>query len=650
MDMQAVRSVLLDEARELLAEMEQALLAIETQGADGERINAIFRAAHTLKGSSGMFNLQLVVDFTHLMENLLVQVRTGEQPIDASLVSLLLSCGDYLSRLFDNVAEGREDDDPDPVTRASLCAELSAYLEGVALQAAPDAFSVAAATSKGTHWRITLRPQVQVFAHGLDPIPFVQYLADMGEVIALQVLQDELPPLAELDPEGCHLGFVIELTAEVERSAIEQALEFIEQDCDIHIEALDEPDSQPDEEEVALFVEPAERIASSDAVESSRTRASEQVFIKVDARKLDELINAVGELVIRNSACNSHPAINQDPDLSELLEDVGQLVEQIRDRALNLRMVPIGEVFQRFPRVVRDVCKELGKRIELKVSGADTELDKSMVEKLNDPLLHIVRNAMDHGIEPIEQRLAAGKPEQGVLALNAYHQSGSVVIEISDDGRGLNTERILRKAIERGLVEPEAQLAERDIYNLIFAPGFSTAEKVTDLSGRGVGMDVVRQNIEQLRGTVDIQSTPGKGSTFRIQLPLTLAIIDGFQVAVGDADFVLPLDLVVECLEFHEQNGNDVFSLRGQPLPYLRLAERFDISRKPGARECLVVVQCGDQRAGIVVDRFVGEIQAVIKPLGNLLSGMRGFSGSTILGDGSVALLLDIPALVSSAN
>lgn len=649
MDMQAVRSVLLDEARELLAEMEQALLAIETQGSDSQLINAIFRAAHTLKGSSGMFNLQLVVEFTHLMENLLVQVRTGEQPIDAPRVSLLLNCGDYLSRLFDNVADGREDEDPDPVTRARLCAELGDYLEGVQLQTVSD--DLAAQNAEGaTHWRITLRPQPQVFAHGLDPIPFVQYLADMGQVLDLQVLQESLPLLSELDPESCYLGFELELQAQVERSAIEQALEFIEQDCDIQIEALDDSQDVFIEEERLALADYTERTGALDATETIRNRSSEQVFIKVDARKLDELINAVGELVIRNSACNSHPAINQDPDLSELLEDVGQLVEQIRDRALNLRMVPIGEVFQRFPRVVRDVCKELGKRIELKINGADTELDKSMVEKLNDPLLHIVRNAMDHGIEPIEQRLAAGKPEQGVLALNAYHQSGSVVIEISDDGRGLNTERILRKAIERGLVEPEAQLAERDIYNLIFAPGFSTAEKVTDLSGRGVGMDVVRQNIEQLRGTVDIQSTPGKGSTFRIQLPLTLAIIDGFQVAVGDADFVLPLDLVVECLEFHEQNGNDVFSLRGQPLPYLRLAERFDISRKPGARECLVVVQCGDQRAGIVVDRFVGEIQAVIKPLGNLLSGMRGFSGSTILGDGSVALLLDIPALVSSAN
>lgn len=649
MDMQAVRSVLLDEARELLAEMEQALLAIETQGSDSQLINAIFRAAHTLKGSSGMFNLQLVVEFTHLMENLLVQVRTGEQPIDAPRVSLLLNCGDYLSRLFDNVADGREDEDPDPVTRARLCAELGDYLEGVQLQTVSD--DQAAQNAEGaTHWRITLRPQPQVLAHGLDPIPFVQYLADMGQVLDLQLLQENLPPLSELDPESCHLGFVLELQAQVERSAIEQALEFIEQDCDIQIEALDDSQDVFIEEERLALTDYTERTGALDATETIRNRSSEQVFIKVDARKLDELINAVGELVIRNSACNSHPAINQDPDLSELLEDVGQLVEQIRDRALNLRMVPIGEVFQRFPRVVRDVCKELGKRIELKVSGAETELDKSMVEKLTDPLLHIVRNAMDHGIESIEDRLAAGKPEQGTLALNAYHQSGSVVIEISDDGRGLNTERILRKAIERGLVEPEAQLAERDIYNLIFAPGFSTAEKVTDLSGRGVGMDVVRQNIEQLRGTVDIQSTPGKGSTFRIQLPLTLAIIDGFQVAVGDADFVLPLDLVVECLEFHEQNGNDVFSLRGQPLPYLRLAERFDISRKPGARECLVVVQCGDQRAGIVVDRFVGEIQAVIKPLGNLLSGMRGFSGSTILGDGSVALLLDIPALVSSAN
>jgi len=649
MDMQAVRSVLLDEARELLAEMEQALLAIETEGADGERINAIFRAAHTLKGSSGMFNLQLVVDFTHLMENLLVQVRTGEQLIDASLVSLLLNCGDYLSRLFDNVADGREDEDPDPVTRAGLCAELADYLQGVALQAFPNAVANAA-NGGGNHWRVTLRPQAQVFAHGLDPIPFVQYLADMGEVLDLQVLQEDLPPLAELDPESCHLGFVLELKADVERSSIEQALEFIEQDCDIQIEALDAFDSMLiGEELVTLPGALPQSSTSSDASEVIRNRAAEQVFIKVDARKLDELINAVGELVIRNSACNSHPAIRQDADLGELLEDVGHLVEQIRDRALNLRMVPIGEVFQRFPRVVRDVCKELGKRIELKINGADTELDKSMVEKLNDPLLHIVRNAMDHGIESIEERLVAGKPEQGILALNAYHQSGSVVIEISDDGRGLNTDRILAKAIERGLVEPDVQMAERDIFNLIFAPGFSTADKVTDLSGRGVGMDVVRQNIEQLRGTVDIQSTPGKGSTFRIQLPLTLAIIDGFQVAVGDADFVLPLDLVVECLEFNEQSGNDVFSLRGQPLPYLRLAERFGIPRKQSARECLVVVQCGDQRAGIVVDRFVGEIQAVIKPLGNLLSGMRGFSGSTILGDGSVALLLDIPALVSSA-
>jgi two-component system chemotaxis sensor kinase CheA len=637
MDMQAVRSVLLDEARELLVDMEQNLLAIETAGVDTERVNAIFRAAHTLKGSSGMFNLNLVVDFTHLMENLLVRARNDELTIDAPLVSLLLSCGDYLSRLFDQVAAGLDEEDPDPAERARLSAELNCYL-GDESPAGAAAQVAAAGSGAMQRWRISLRPEPQVLAYGLDPLSFVQYLADKGELLSLQLHDENLPALAELDPESCYLGFDLELRSDVGREALEQALEFIAQDCSIDIECLDPP--------AAAQQLPVERVAET--VDAARNRAAEQVFIKVDARKLDELINAVGELVIRNSACNTHGQSRQDPELIELLAGVGQLVEQIRDRALNLRMVPIGEVFQRFPRVVRDVCAELGKRIELKVSGADTELDKSMVEKLNDPLLHIVRNAMDHGIESIEERLAAGKPEQGTLALNAYHRSGSVVIEISDDGRGLNGERILAKAIERGLVAADAHLAERDIYNLIFAPGFSTAEKVTDLSGRGVGMDVVRQNIEQLRGTVDIHSVPGQGCTFRIHLPLTLAIIDGFQVAVGDADFVLPLDLVVECLEFSEQTGNDVINLRGQPLPYLRLSERFGIGRRDGARECLVVVQCGEQRAGIVVDRFVGEIQAVIKPLGRLLDGMRGLAGSTILGDGSVALLLDIPELVAS--
>ncbi|UYP29630.1 chemotaxis protein CheA [Pseudomonas sp. Z8(2022)] len=636
MDMQSVRSVLLDEARELLVDMEQSLLAVESAGADAERINAIFRAAHTLKGSSGMFNLQLVVDFTHLMENLLVRVRNDELAMSAALISLLLSCGDYLSRLFDEVAAGRDEHDPDPAERARLCAQLNTYLDG-APAAAAQAASGQASAGSAQRWRIELRPQPQVLAYGLDPLAFVQYLADKGELLSLQILDEQLPPLAELDPESCYLGFVLELRSDASRESLEQALEFIAQDCAIDIECLDPPPAQE---------QAAERLA--EVADTGRARAAEQVFIKVDARKLDELINSVGELVIRSSACNTHCAGRQDPELSELLAGVGQLVEQIRDRALNLRMVPIGEVFQRFPRVVRDVCAELGKRIELKVSGAETELDKSMVEKLNDPLLHIVRNAMDHGIESIEERRAAGKPEQGTLSLNAYHRSGSVVIEISDDGRGLNSERILAKAVERGLVAADVQLAERDIHNLIFAPGFSTAEKVTDLSGRGVGMDVVRQNIEQLRGTVEIHSVPGQGCTFRINLPLTLAIIDGFQVAVGDADFVLPLDLVVECLEFDEQPGSQVVNLRGQPLPYLRLAERFGVGRRQGARECLVVVQCGEQRAGIVVDRFVGEIQAVIKPLGRLLDGMRGLAGSTILGDGSVALLLDIPALVAS--
>jgi two-component system, chemotaxis family, sensor kinase CheA len=314
-------------------------------------------------------------------------------------------------------------------------------------------------------------------------------------------------------------------------------------------------------------------------------------------------------------------------------------------------MIPIGEVFQRFPRVVRDVSQELGKRIELVITGAETELDKSMVEKLSDPLLHIVRNAMDHGIEAVEAREAAGKSPVGTLRLHAYHESGCIVIEVNDDGRGLDAKRIFDKAVERGMIAPDAVLTEAEVHQLIFAPGFSTAAAVTNLSGRGVGMDVVKRNIEQLRGDIEILSVAGQGTTMRIRLPLTLAIIDGFQVAVGESVFVIPLDLVVECADMAiSTGGQHIVNLRGEPLPYVRLRELFDLpAAQAGTRESLVVVAYGQQRAGLVVDRLLGEFQAVIKPLGQLFRGLKGLSGSTILGDGSVALILDVPMLVSSS-
>lgn len=638
MDMHAVRTVLLDEARELLSDMEQALLCVERQGADEERINAIFRAAHTLKGSSGMFNLSLVVDFTHLMENLLVQVRAGQQSINAALISLLLNCGDYLGLLFDQVAQGLDEHDPDPQRRAELCSQLNRYLEAFDSSAAPVELTSIPATL--SQWRIVLRPEPQVLVHGLDPLPFVNYLSGMGEVLQLSVLQEQLPKLDDLDAEHCYLGFELVLQGELCRERLLQALEFIAQDCEIELEQLHSEPAVPH----TLTPEAAQ-------APLNHSRGAEQVFIKVDARKLDQLIDSVGELVTRSARSRTLAENAPREAVKTFMEEVDAFIEQIRDRALSLRMAPINEVFQRFPRVVRDVANDLGKQVNLQVTGADTELDKSMIEQLADPLLHIVRNALDHGLEPVEQRLAAGKSAQGTLSLNAFHESGSVLIEIRDDGRGLDAEKIRAKAIERGLLDANSQLDEQDCFQLIFQAGFSTAAQVTDLSGRGVGMDVVRRSIEAMRGHIEISSTAGQGTCFRIRLPLTLSIIDGFQVIVGDAHFVIPLDQVVECIELGEQSGhNQIMSLRGHPLPFVRLAELFDLPTLANSRECVVVVQHGQHRTGLVVDRFAGELQAVIKPLNPLLRSVRGLGGSTILGDGSVAMILDINSLLSTTR
>lgn len=647
MDMQAVRSVLLEEARELLATYEHTLLEVEAHGLDGERINAIFRAAHTLKGSSGMFNLQLVVSFTHLLENLLVRVRSGEQPMDGALISLLLRCGDYLSRLFDKVALGLDDEDPDPALRAELSAALAGYLGEVQVLKPLAGVPV---RGNAQDWLIGIHCHPELFHHGLDPLPFIQYLIGMGELLELALDRELIPSLEDIDPETCYFKVDLLLRTDASREALLQALEFIQDDCDISLEPLEAVSAEAPTEPVA--VEPAPLAAALDSGEPSErapARRDEQMMIKVDARKLDQLIDAVGELVTRSARCRTLSQSSAREAVETFVEEVDDFIEQLRDRALELRMAPINEVFQRFPRVVRDVARDLGKEVELQIRGAETELDKTMLDKLADPLLHIVRNALDHGIEPVEARRAAGKPARGRLLLNAYHESGSVVLEISDDGRGLNAAKIRARAIERGLIGAETLLDEQGIFALIFEAGFSTAEQVTDLSGRGVGMDVVRRSIEALRGSIEIQSTMGQGTCFRIRLPLTLSIIDGFQVVVGEARFVIPLEQVVECLELPKNaSANQVMSLRGTPLSYLRLAELFELPRDPAARECLVVVQHGQQRTGIVVDRFAGELQAVIKPLNPMLRNVPGLGGSTILGDGRVALILDINSLLAT--
>jgi two-component system chemotaxis sensor kinase CheA len=553
-------------------------------------------------------------------------------------------------------------------------------------------------------WHISLRFGQDVLRNGMDPLSFIRYLGTLGRVASVTTLADAMPDADSLDPESCYLGFEIDLRAETSKEAIESVFEFVREDATIHIlpprtrvstyiefiRSLPEDnrrlgeilvasgaltsnelaaclarqkaqaDTQPVKPLGEILIET--RIVQQEVVQSAldkqkqtkEHKAAESRLVRVQADKLDGLINLVGELVIAGAGASLLAQRRGDSALQETTALMSRLVEEIRDGALRLRMVQVGETFNRFQRVVRDVSRELGKDIELVITGGETDLDKSVVEKIGDPLTHLVRNAMDHGIEPAEVRAARGKPARGRLQLNAYHDSGSVVIEVSDDGAGLNRDRILQKAVERGIVSAGQNLSDREIDQLIFEAGFSTAEQVSNLSGRGVGMDVVRRNIESLRGTVELDSTPGEGATVRIRLPLTLAIIDGFLVGVGESCYVVPLETVLECVELSDGDRQALarrayVSLRGEVLPFVRLRDHFDIHGQEARRENIVVVQYGGHKAGLVVDRLVGEFQTVIKPLGKIFSRIKGISGSTILGTGEVALILDVSSLVQQA-
>lgn len=696
------------ESRELLESMEEALLRIEQSPEDADTINAIFRAAHTIKGSAGLFGLDDIVAFTHVAESVLDKVRGGELRVDSQLVALLLASGDHMTALVDNAVDGGELTAPVRERGQTLVDQLKVYL---GIQAAPAAkakvpveYELPHTTEGGGQvetdlWHISLRFGPDVCRSGMDPLSFIRYLGTLGDIHHMLTLFDSMPAAQAMDPENCYLGFEISFKSNADKSTIESVFDFVSDSCQIRIlpprskitEYLqfiaDMPGEElrvgemlvrcgtltPHELDAALALQRAEGAEHlrpigevlvdaelvpppvvAAALEKQRqvkeARGSEANLIRVDAEKLDQLINLVGELIIAGAGTTLIAQRTGVPELLEATATLSRLVEEVRDSALTLRMVQIGGTFSRFQRVVRDVSKELGKDIELVISGADTELDKTVVEKIGDPLTHLVRNSMDHGIESAELRLARGKPAKGTLKLNAFHDAGSIVIEVSDDGGGLNKERILKKAIERGLVSEGAVLSDKEIYNLIFEAGFSTADVVSNLSGRGVGMDVVRRNIQALRGTVDLDSVEGQGSTVRIRLPLTLAIIDGFLVGVGDATYVIPLDMVVECIELSaaEQDASDkrYLNLRGEVLPYRRLREHFEVQGQATRRENIVVVRYGDEKAGLVVDKLLGEFQTVIKPLGSIFQHLQGIGGSTILGSGEVALILDVPGLM----
>lgn len=660
------------ECADLLREMEAGLLECTGQTPDPEVINMIFRSAHTIKGSAGLFGLNDIVAFVHVIETVLDAVRQKRLALDDALITTMLRSKDHIEGLIARVVDKRDEPDPEADARgAALIAALKAASGGVAntdgATTPPAATAPATAVSFAAeaielspsagprNWHISVRFGPDVFRAGMDPLGFIRYLATFGELLEVKVVEDALPPLASFDPETCYLGFDLEFRTAEGRGRIEAAFEFVKDDCTIKIT----PATPPAPLAAAGGVsEPRPMASGSVSPESPKAApgnnaaasAGAAQLVRVDAQKLDHLITRVGELIITAAGANLLARRSGNGELIECTSTLSGLIEQVRESALQLRMVKIGGTFQRFQRVVRDVSRELGKEIELRVSGEDTELDKTVVEHIADPLTHLVRNAIDHGIEAADLRVSRGKPAVGTVTLNAYHDSGNIVIEVKDDGGGLARDRILAKAIERGLVEEGRSLSDREIFNFIFEAGFSTAANVTNLSGRGVGMDVVKRNITALRGSVSIDSKIGAGTTITVRLPLTLAIINGFQVGVGRSIFVLPLDAIDECIEFSAEAGHDFVNLRGQVLPFLRLRSLFGTQEPAVRRESIVVVHHAGQRAGLVVDTLLGEFQTVIKPLGKLFAKTDYASGSSILGSGEVALILDVPALLKRAK
>jgi two-component system chemotaxis sensor kinase CheA len=669
------------ESRDLLEDMERNLLEAERGEAGPDAVNAIFRAAHTIKGSGGLFDLAQLVGFTHVVESVLDLVRDNTLALETELIQLMLACCDHIRALVEAAAGADADEATLAADGAPLLARLQTYLQPAAAPVAAAATAATTAAHTG-YWRIALQLFSDALRFGNSPLHLIRCLRSLGTLEAVRTRHERVPALPELDPEACYLGFDILLRSDAQQAAIEDIFEFVRDDCELHVIAVDphgdaanldlpllvaeagghaQADdfanfgaAEPAAEAPALASPAAPAAAAAKApaarAEGGAARAQEGGSIRVDADKLDRMIDLVGELIIAVASTGANAQRTGDAQLLESTSILAGLVEEVRESALQLRMVKIGGTFSRFHRVVHDVARELGKDIALVVNGEDTELDKSVVEKIADPLTHLVRNAMDHGIEPAELRQARGKPVRGTVRLNAFHDSGSIVIQISDDGGGLNRERILAKALERGLIEPGRNLSDRDVFALIFEPGFSTAEKVTNLSGRGVGMDVVKRNITALRGSVDIASQQDVGTTISVRLPLTLAIINGFQVGVGKSVFVVPLDVVEECVEFAPNYQSDYIDLRGGVLPFVRLRSVFGIAGAPPARESIVVIRQGTQRFGLVVDTLLGEWQTVIKPLSKVFAGVKGISGSSILGSGGVALILDVPSLLTQVE
>jgi two-component system, chemotaxis family, sensor kinase CheA len=671
------------EASELFETLEAALLDLCQRPDDRELVDSAFRALHTIKGSGAMFGFDKVASFTHEFETAFELVRKGEIKPTQELISVALAAKDYIRALIE------APDSTDSIIGDAILDDLKQFVAPAAqvVETTPKAEAPVVVEKRAAGWQLHLEFDSQILRNGSNPLDLLDDLCKLGPCFAVPVT-DNVPLLDELEPEDCYLKWDVTLSSDCDRAAIDDVFMFVLDEMKLTVAPLSHvefPAAPPlllqeaPPEAVAAAPVPAASTptspASAASVPASETepaakppatrteqrrdepkRSEERgiATVRVQAERLDELMDRVGELVIAQARLSQLAATGSDLSIKMIAEEIERLAASLRDTTMGARMVPIGSLFGRFRRLVHDLSRDLAKPVEFVTMGEDTELDKTMIECLADPLVHLIRNAIDHGIEDSATRAAAGKVEQGRIELQAVHSGAQVLVTVRDNGGGLNTARIRAKAEEQGLIAPGAALSDNEIHQFLFHPGFSTAQTISALSGRGVGMDVVKRTIENMRGSIDLSTKPGQGTTVTLRLPLTLAIIEGLLIRVGEGRYIIPLSAVEECVELTDEDqrsrGRNFLNVRGNLVPFLRLREILHVPGTPEAHQKTIIISTGETRVGLVADQIIGNHQTVIKSLSKLHSDVTIFSGATILGDGSAALILDVVQLVALAQ
>lgn len=701
-DTKKLYEIFAEEALERITDLEDGLLRIEKEPDDSELLNTIFRAAHTIKGSSGSLGLCDISKFTHNMEEILDLVRQQKLSPEKDLISLLLSATDKIKEMVEAVATGEDFD-------VSSCSDLAKKMEKARSieEATPETATIAPKEEKRGdcgktdninegRYRIIFVPDPDLFRRGIDPSIIIDDLRGIGEIISITADTNNVPVISEIDPETLYIKWDIVLKTDKSTDEIWKIFDFVEENSEIKILPASTPSSETPllgrmlvDEGIVTRCDVEEAVASQKKLgeilveqgkaspkdiehvlekqshkKAEHAKHAASATIRVDLKKLDHLINIVGEMVITHSMFEQSLQSNGNgngashKDLGMIFSQLHRIGKDIQESTMSLRMLPVGEVFQRFTRLVRELSESKNKEVELVITGEDTELDKGVLEKIADPLVHLIRNSIDHGLELPEEREAAGKPGKGTVHLSAYQMGDSVYIEVEDDGKGLNRQKIIEKALSKGIITSASGLSDDQICNLIFLPGFSTAEKVTDVSGRGVGMDVVKKNIESLNGKVHIRTKEGVGTTMSIKLPLTLAIIDGLKVLIGEQVFIIPITSVIESLRPAVQDvktmteKGEVVNVRGEFIPLIRLYEELGIAawRKNPWEAIVVLVSHDGRKICLLADELIGEQQVVIKNLGKATPKISDIAGGTILGDGKVALVLDVPGILENTT